>query len=66
MGTEIGGQFSGWTEIWRGDEPTASSAEQVLTGNGLEVKRQRLQHVKLYVPEADADTARELLRDWGI
>lgn len=66
MAQEIGGQFSGWAQVWEGDEPTASSAEEVLTGNGLDVKRQRLQHVKLFVPEVDADTARELLRDWGI
>lgn len=56
---------SGWTQVWEGDEPTASVAEEVLSGNGLSVKRRRLERVSLLVPDPDADTARELLRDWG-
>ena len=57
---------SGWSEVWTGQEPTAEAAEEMLHGNGLEVHRRNLGDVHLSVPNADAETARELLKDWGL
>ncbi len=58
--------MSGWTQVWEGPEPTAGLAEEMLSGNGLSVKRRQALPIRLFVPAADAPTALELLRDWGM
>lgn len=57
---------SGWALVWTGPEPTAGIAEEMLQGNGLDVRRGGTLPVRLFVPDADVPAARALLRDWGM
>ncbi|MBI4345618.1 MAG: hypothetical protein HY553_02110 [Elusimicrobia bacterium] len=60
---DAAGSIPGWEQVWEGPEPTAALAEEMLHGNGLVVKRRQTTPIRLFVPVADADIARALLRD---
>lgn len=53
-----------WVMIWEGDPLKAPLAEDMLTGNGLEVHRRDEEKTRLYVRPNDEDTALDIFRDW--